>query len=43
MAGVYWGILLATVLVFLWFSPLTYGFSLSDSGLHDRMWLDSWR
>jgi dolichyl-phosphate-mannose-protein mannosyltransferase len=39
----YWGILVAALLVFLWFSPLTYGFPLSDSALHDRMWLDSWR
>jgi dolichyl-phosphate-mannose--protein O-mannosyl transferase len=43
MAGVFWGILIAALLVFLWFSPLTYGFTLTDGGLKDRMWLDSWR
>jgi dolichyl-phosphate-mannose-protein mannosyltransferase len=42
-AGAYGGILLATLLVFLWFSPLTYGFPLTENQLQDRMWLDSWR
>jgi dolichyl-phosphate-mannose-protein mannosyltransferase len=43
MAFVFWGIVTAALLVFLWFSPLTYGFVLSDAGLQERMWLDSWR
>lgn len=43
LAIVFWGILGVALLAFLWFSPITYGFVLSDSGLHDRMWLDSWR
>ncbi|HUR75755.1 MAG TPA: phospholipid carrier-dependent glycosyltransferase [Sporichthya sp.] len=43
MAVTYWAILAAALLAFLWFSPLTYGFALSDGGLQDRMWLHSWR
>jgi dolichyl-phosphate-mannose--protein O-mannosyl transferase len=42
-AALYWGILVVALLVFLWFSPLTYGFTLTDGGLQDRMWLDTWR
>ena len=36
-------ILVLTLLVFIWFSPLTYGFPLTEGQLQDRMWLDSWR
>lgn len=42
-AAVYGAILTLTLLVFLWFSPLTYGFPLTEGQLQDRMWLDSWR
>ncbi|MBA3743255.1 phospholipid carrier-dependent glycosyltransferase [Sporichthya sp.] len=43
LAITYWAILTVALLTFLWFSPLTYGFALSDRALANRMWLDSWR
>lgn len=39
----YAGIVALALLVFLWFSPLTYGFPLTDAQLQDRMWLNTWR
>ena len=42
-AGIYWGLLGAVLIGFLFFLPLSYGIPLSDAGLSARMWLDSWR
>lgn len=36
-------VLLITILSgFLYFSPLSYGFPLTNEGFQNRMWLDSW-
>jgi dolichyl-phosphate-mannose-protein mannosyltransferase len=32
-----------TLCLFVFFAPLTYGLKLSDSALHARMWIGSWR
>jgi dolichyl-phosphate-mannose-protein mannosyltransferase len=42
-AALYWGILVVALAGFLFFAPISYGLPLSDGGLHDRIWLDSWR
>ncbi len=42
-AALYWGILGVALAGFLFFAPISYGLPLSDSGLHHRIWLDSWR
>jgi dolichyl-phosphate-mannose-protein mannosyltransferase len=42
-AAFYWGILVVGLAGFLFFAPISYGLPLSDSGLSDRVWLDSWR
>ncbi len=39
----YWGILAVALAGFLFFAPISYGLPLSDGGLSDRIWLDSWR
>ncbi len=36
-------ILLTSLYLFIFFSPLTYGLSLSDQALQARMWMGSWR
>ena len=40
---VMYGFLGLCIISFLFFSPLTYGFYLSDAALHARMWVPSWR
>jgi len=35
-------ILIAVFLSFLYFSPFTYGFPLTEQGFQSRMWLDTW-
>lgn len=35
-------LLIIVFLSFLYFSPLTYGFPLTDQGFQQRMWLESW-
>lgn len=42
-AGLYWGILGVALAGFLFFAPISYGLPLSNGGLSDRIWLDSWR
>ncbi len=42
-AALYGGILVVALAGFLFFAPISYGIPLSDSGLHNRIWLDSWR
>ncbi len=42
-AALYWGILGVALAGFLFFAPISYGLPLSDGGLSDRIWLDSWR
>ncbi len=42
-AALYWGILVVALAGFLFFAPISYGLPLSDGGLSDRIWLDSWR
>ncbi|HKR52352.1 MAG TPA: phospholipid carrier-dependent glycosyltransferase [Pseudonocardiaceae bacterium] len=42
-AVLYWGILVVALAGFLFFAPISYGLPLSDGGLSDRIWLDSWR
>jgi dolichyl-phosphate-mannose-protein mannosyltransferase len=42
-AALYWGILGVAMAGFLFFAPISYGLPLSDGGLVDRIWLDSWR
>ena len=42
-AAFYWGILVVGLAGFLFFAPISYGLPLNDSGLSDRVWLDSWR
>lgn len=39
----YWGVVAVTVLGFLYFVPLSYGWPLSPSDLQQHMWLPSWR
>jgi len=34
---------IVVVLLFLYFSPLTYGLSISDASLMSKMWLNGWR
>jgi dolichyl-phosphate-mannose-protein mannosyltransferase len=41
--GLYIGILAVVAVGFVFFSPISYGLPLSDAGLADRIWLDSWR
>jgi dolichyl-phosphate-mannose-protein mannosyltransferase len=36
-------VLFLALILFLFFSPLTYGFPLTDAALHARMWLPTWR
>jgi dolichyl-phosphate-mannose-protein mannosyltransferase len=36
-------VIIVTILLFLYFSPLTYGYNLNDSELFSRMWLPGWR
>jgi dolichyl-phosphate-mannose-protein mannosyltransferase len=40
---IFFGFLILVFLSFLFFSPLTYGFPLTDSQFQLRMWLDTWR
>jgi dolichyl-phosphate-mannose-protein mannosyltransferase len=42
-AKVTWTLLAVCLILFIFFAPLTYGLHLSDSALHARMWLPSWR
>jgi dolichyl-phosphate-mannose-protein mannosyltransferase len=42
-AVLYWGILVVALAGFLFFAPISYGLPLSDGGLSDRIWLNSWR
>lgn len=42
-AALYWGILVVALASFVFFAPISYGLPLTDSGLADRIWLDSWR
>ncbi|MDQ3765018.1 MAG: phospholipid carrier-dependent glycosyltransferase [Actinomycetota bacterium] len=42
-AVLYWGILVVALMGFLFFAPISYGVPLSDDGLSDRIWLNSWR
>jgi dolichyl-phosphate-mannose-protein mannosyltransferase len=42
-AVLYGGILVVALAGFLFFAPISYGLPLSDGGLSDRIWLDSWR
>ncbi len=37
------GVVAMSLMLFIYFSPLTYGLPLDDSQLTDRMWLSSWR
>lgn len=37
------GIMAASLMFFIYFSPLTYGLPLDDSRLNARMWLSTWR
>ncbi len=41
--GVYWAVLGAALLSFLYFAPLTYALPLTNDGLESRMWLSTWR
>ncbi len=41
-AGVYWGLLAAVVLLFAWFSPISYGWQISLKALILRMWMPTW-
>lgn len=36
-------LLVLSLIIFLYFTPLTYGFPLSDAALKARMWLPTWR
>lgn len=36
------GLLIIVFLSFLYFSPFTYGFPLTDEGFQNRMWLETW-
>ncbi len=42
-AALYGGILVVALAGFLYFAPISYGLPLSDGGLVDRIWLESWR
>lgn len=37
------GLLIIILLSFLYFSPLTYGFPLTNESFQNRMWLDTWK
>lgn len=39
---VFYTVLILVFLSFLFFSPLSYGFPLTEKGLQARMWLDTW-
>ncbi|MDB5177284.1 MAG: phospholipid carrier-dependent glycosyltransferase [Candidatus Saccharibacteria bacterium] len=39
----YWAVVVVIVLGFLYFLPLSYGWSLSPADLQQRIWLPSWR
>jgi len=41
--GLYAGILVVVTAGFLFFAPISYGLPLTDAGLADRIWFDSWR
>jgi len=36
-------LLVISILSFIFFSPLTYGLSLSEKAYHARLWLASWQ
>lgn len=37
-----WGVVIVSLIFFLYFSPLTYGLNLSQEAFNARMWLKSW-
>jgi dolichyl-phosphate-mannose--protein O-mannosyl transferase len=39
----YWLLVIAVILVFAYFLPLSYGWPLSSSDLQQHMWLSTWR
>lgn len=39
---VFWGVLTAAVVLFLFFAPVTYGWRLSPAALQLRLWLPGW-
>lgn len=40
--AVFWGVLAAAVVLFLFFAPVTYGWRLSPGALQLRLWLPGW-